>query len=212
MGARASCPGGGTKRRLQGASATCRSLCRVGPTDANHIFRSTGTGPRSGWEDASRNTATFAVSREHRVGPGRSGRLNRTGAHQRSGAGRRRAGYGTAGRARRVSLRGGPTFTKKDNARSRYCTNPAGLFDWPHGVPVRATFYTHRKRIFFFVRCSHQRRLFTNPKMVDRFFRYSQSSRRLIIDTSLLSGDPARQGIAVPCDHILPVPLGHQII
>ena len=32
MGARASCPGGGTKRRLQGASATCRSLCWAGPT------------------------------------------------------------------------------------------------------------------------------------------------------------------------------------
>jgi len=43
-----------------------------------------------------------------------------------AGGGRRRAGYGTAGRARRVSLRGGPTFAKKDNARSRLCTNPAG--------------------------------------------------------------------------------------
>ena len=76
---------------------------------------------------------------------------------------------------------GWANFAKKDNARRRYCTNPGRARDWPHGDPVRATFYPHRKRIFFFVRCSHQRKLFTSPKMVDRFFRYSQSSRRLII-------------------------------
>ena len=36
-----------------------------------------------GWEDASRNTATFAVSREHRAGPGRSEQPNRTGTRER---------------------------------------------------------------------------------------------------------------------------------
>jgi hypothetical protein len=40
MGGRARCTGGGTKRRLQEASATCRSLCRAGPTGANYISRS----------------------------------------------------------------------------------------------------------------------------------------------------------------------------
>ncbi len=35
-------------------------------------------------------------------------------------------------------------FAKKDNAGRRYITNPAGLFDWRHGVPVRATFYLNR--------------------------------------------------------------------
>jgi hypothetical protein len=39
------CTGGRTKRRLQGTSATCRSLCRAGPTGANYISRSTATGP-----------------------------------------------------------------------------------------------------------------------------------------------------------------------
>ena len=131
--------------------------------------------------DASRNTATFAVSREHRVGQGRSGRLNRTGTRRWSRAGRRRAGYGTAERARRVSLQGGPTFAKKDNAGRRYCTNPGRAFDWRHGVPVRATVYPQRKRIFFFVRCSHQIRLFHIPKTVDCFLRYSRKSRLLIM-------------------------------
>jgi hypothetical protein len=98
-----------------------------------------------------------------------------------AGGGRRRAGYGTAGRTRRASLRGGPTFAKKDNARRRLCTNPAGLFDWRHGVPVRATIFLYQKMILFFTRCNHQRRLFTMPKIVERFFRYSQSSRRLIM-------------------------------
>ena len=118
--------GRGTKRRLQGASATCRSLCRVGPTDANHIFRSTGTVPRSGWEDASRNTATFAVSREHRAGPGRSGRPNRTSTRE-SGGGREKASRlrdRRAGPSREPS--GWANFAKKDNAGRRLCTNPAG--------------------------------------------------------------------------------------
>jgi len=47
------------------------------------INRNRSTVP--GWEDASRNTATFAVSREHRAGQGKSGRLNRTGTRQQSG-------------------------------------------------------------------------------------------------------------------------------
>ena len=58
---------------------------------------------------------------------------------------------------------------------------PGRAFDWRHGVPVRATFFLYQKMILFFTRCSHQRRLFTSPKIVDRFFRYSQSSRRLIM-------------------------------
>ena len=36
--------------------------------------------------------------------------------------------------------------------------------------------------IFFFIRCNHQIRLFHIPKMVDRFFRYCQSSRLLIME------------------------------
>jgi len=58
---------------------------------------------------------------------------------------------------------------------------PGRAFDWRHGVPVRATFFLYQKMILFFTRCSHQRRLFTSPKIVERFFRYSQSSRRLIM-------------------------------
>ena len=96
---------------------------------------------RSGWEDASRNTATFAVSREHRAGQGRSGHLNRTGTQQWSGREEGEPDTGPHQRACRVSLQGGPTFAKKDNIGHRYYTNPGRARDWPHGVPVRATDY-----------------------------------------------------------------------
>jgi len=66
--------------------------------------------------DASRNTATIAVSREHRAGQVRSGQLMRTGIRAH-GRGREKASrLRDRGRARRVSLRGGPIVTKKDNA------------------------------------------------------------------------------------------------
>jgi len=77
-----------------------------------------------GWEDASRNTATFAVSREHRAGQVRSGRLNRTGTRQQSGREEDEPGTGPHQRACRASLRGGPTITKKDNAGRRILDQP----------------------------------------------------------------------------------------
>ena len=68
--------GRGTKRRLQDASATCRSLCRVGTARTNFIFRiNRRTGPGAGGKGASRNTATFAVSRERRAGTAFTGRM-----------------------------------------------------------------------------------------------------------------------------------------
>jgi hypothetical protein len=70
---------------------------------------------------------------------------------------------------------------KKIMPDDEYYTNPAGLFDWCHGVPVRATVYLQRKMIFFFVRCSHQIRLFHIPQMVVRFLRCSQNLRLLIM-------------------------------
>jgi len=123
---------------------------RAPPTQGRAVGQdnSPDGGRLSGWEDASRNTATFAVSREHRVGQGRSGHLNRAGTRQRSRVGRRRAGYGTAERARRVSLQGGQSFAKKDNAGRRYYINPAGLFDWRHGVPVGPPFTRNAKGFF----------------------------------------------------------------
>ena len=96
---------------------------------------------RSGREDASRNTATFAVSREHRAGQ---------------------------------------PLPRKIMPDDEYYTNPAGLFGWFHGVPVGLPF-TCKKMIFFFVRCNHQIRLFHIPQMVDRFLRYSQNFRLLIM-------------------------------
>ena len=69
-----------------------------------------------GWEDASRNTATIAVSREHRAGQVRSEQPMRTGTRAH-GRGREKASrLRDRGRARRVSLWGGPIVTKKDNA------------------------------------------------------------------------------------------------
>ena len=77
--------GRGNKATVTGRISDLSLALLGGITGANHIFRSTGTGPRSGWEDASRNTATFAVSREHRAGQVRSGLLKRTGTRPRSG-------------------------------------------------------------------------------------------------------------------------------
>ena len=84
----------------------------------------THPGTRPGWEDASRNTATFAVSREHRAGQVRSGLLNRTGTRQRSGREEGEPETGPHQGACRVSLQGGPTITKKDNAGRRIVYQP----------------------------------------------------------------------------------------
>ena len=63
----------------------------------------------------------------------------------RSGREEGESGTGPHQRACRTSLQGGPTIAKKDNAGRRYCTNPAGLFDWPHGVPVGPPFTCNEK-------------------------------------------------------------------
>ena len=79
---------------------------------------------------------------------------------------------------------GWANFAKKDNARRRYCTNPGRARDWPHGDPVRATFYRQKKMIRIFVRCSNHRKLFHIPKIVFRYFLCSQYSRRVSIGST----------------------------
>ncbi|MDP3396851.1 MAG: hypothetical protein Q8S57_09355 [Methanoregula sp.] len=65
----------------------------------------------------------------------------------RSGREEGESGTGPHQRACRTSLQGGPTIAKKDNARRRYCTNPAGLLR-SHGVPVGPPFIHNEKRFF----------------------------------------------------------------
>jgi len=110
---------------------------------------------------------------DHDISTGQAYGSDAGGRRQALGDDRRTVGSGF--------VSGGPTFAKKDNARRRYCTNPGRAFDWTHCVPVRATIYPQRKSIFFFVRCSHQIRLFPIPKTVDRFLRYSRKSHLLIM-------------------------------
>ena len=98
--------------------------------------------------DASRNTATFAVSREHRAGPGRSGWLLRTGTRQRRGWEEGEPDTGPQRRARRVSLQGGPTLPRKILPGVDSVPTRQGLFDWRHGVPVGPPFTRIVKGIF----------------------------------------------------------------
>jgi len=63
----------------------------------------------------------------------------------RSGREEGEPGTGPHQRACRTSLQGGPIIAKKDNAGRRYCTNPAGLFGWFHGVPVGPPFTRNEK-------------------------------------------------------------------
>ena len=63
-------------------------------------------------------------------------------------AGRRRAGNGTASADLSREPSGGETLPIKIMPDDEYCTNPAGLFGWFHGVPVGPRLNRNKKGFF----------------------------------------------------------------
>jgi hypothetical protein len=126
---------------------TCRSLCRAGPTAIEFMFRLTAPVPvRVGGCEPEHG--------DHRRVARASGGPRKIRAAQQDNhstatwAGRRRAGNGTASAGLSREPSGWANFAKKDNPGRRYCTNPAGLFGWFHGVPVGPRLTRNKKGFF----------------------------------------------------------------